>query len=82
MPEYVKEFQHDTKGSGENDQGFRECDRRFRTKPKIGHVKTESPVTLTRNGRSFSNGMGGHVLPEHAPLSCGVLAAPLRKRGK
>jgi len=49
MPEYVKEFQHGTKGSGEHDRCFRECDRRFRAKPKIGHVDAEWPVIFFRN---------------------------------
>ncbi|WP_275098481.1 hypothetical protein [Sedimenticola hydrogenitrophicus] len=33
---------------------------------KIGHDKTESPVTFDRNERSRSIGMGGHVRPEYA----------------
>ena len=37
-------------------------------KPEIGHVRTESPVTLPRNGRSRSGGMSGHVGPEYATI--------------
>ena len=34
--------------------------------PEIGHDKTESVVTIARNRRSRSNGMGGHDGPEYA----------------
>ena len=39
-------------------------DRDFRSPPEIGHVQSESPVTLLRNDRSRSIGTGGHVPPE------------------
>jgi len=34
--------------------------------PEIGHDKTEWAVTIARNRRSRSNGMGGHDGPEYA----------------
>jgi hypothetical protein len=34
--------------------------------PEIGHDQTESAVTLRRNQRSRSSGMGGHDGPEYA----------------
>jgi len=34
--------------------------------PEIGHDKTEWAVTIIRNRRSRSNGMGGHDGPEYA----------------
>jgi hypothetical protein len=34
--------------------------------PEIGHDQSESAVTLHRNRRSRSNGMGGHDGPEYA----------------
>ena len=37
--------------------------------PEIGHDKTESVVTIARNRRSRSNGMGGHDGPEYAVTS-------------
>jgi hypothetical protein len=39
-------------------------DRGFRLPPEIGHVRSESPVTLQRNDRSRSIGIVGHVAPE------------------
>src|SRR5439155_6457873 len=39
-------------------------DRGFRSPPEIGHVRSESPVTLLRNDRSRSIGIVGHVPPE------------------
>src|SRR5213594_3729804 len=39
-------------------------DRDFRSPPEIGHVQSESPVTLLRNNRSRSIGIVGHVPPE------------------
>src|SRR6266545_4511073 len=39
-------------------------DRSFRALPEIGHVQSESPVTLLRNARSPSIGIVGHVPSE------------------
>src|SRR5213080_3219621 len=39
-------------------------DRDFRSSPEIGHVRSETPVTLLRNDRSRSIGIVGHVAPE------------------
>ena len=43
-------------------------DRGFRLHPEIGHVQSESPVTLQRNDRSRSIGIVGHVAPETAVI--------------
>ena len=39
-------------------------DRGFRRNLRIGHVQSETPVTLLRNDRSRSTGIVGHVRPE------------------
>src|SRR5450631_1561876 len=39
-------------------------DRGFRRNPKIGHLRSETPVTLLRKDRSRSIGIVGHVAPE------------------
>jgi len=39
-------------------------DRDFRSSPEIGHVRSETPVTLLRNDRSRSIGIVGHVASE------------------
>jgi len=67
MPDRWQEFQHTAVGFRHRDRRFRHRDRPFRAGRKIGHFPSEWPVTIRRNQRSRSLGMGGHDGSEYAP---------------